>query len=165
MGKASLREIPMTLPTKEYDVLVIGGGPAGVGAAIAAGRLGASVLLVERSGCLGGALTDGLQTRYAGLYYHGPMGTTHEILDSESFDRQGVTGNRLLSGIPWEFKSRLEHRNGVWMGPEGRGFWGGGGPAIDPEVAKIVLDEMVLESNVDIRFHTHVRDAVVEKSR
>lgn len=42
-----------------YDVLVAGGGPAGISAAVAAARLGARVALVERYGCLGGNLTVG----------------------------------------------------------------------------------------------------------
>ena len=41
----------------EYDVVVVGGGPAGSVAAIAAARSGATVLLVEQNGYLGGALT------------------------------------------------------------------------------------------------------------
>ncbi|MEG0542639.1 MAG: FAD-dependent oxidoreductase, partial [Angelakisella sp.] len=41
-----------------YDVVVIGGGPAGTVAAIAAARNGAKTLLVERDGCLGGMLTQ-----------------------------------------------------------------------------------------------------------
>src|SRR5208283_3268745 len=44
----------------EADVLVIGGGPAGIGAAIAAARAGASTILVERYGHLGGMATGGL---------------------------------------------------------------------------------------------------------
>ena len=41
------------------DVLVIGGGPAGVAAAVQAGRQGCSVLLIEQTGCLGGIATAG----------------------------------------------------------------------------------------------------------
>ena len=44
----------------EVDVLVVGGGPTGVGAALAAGRTGARTLLVERWGNLGGMWTSGL---------------------------------------------------------------------------------------------------------
>ncbi|NOZ22004.1 MAG: FAD-dependent oxidoreductase [Planctomycetes bacterium] len=59
-GKAvaeSLRRIPVAA---DVDVLVVGGGPAGVGAAIAATREGAKTLLIERFGMLGGMWTAGL---------------------------------------------------------------------------------------------------------
>ena len=45
------------------DVIVIGGGSAGVPAAIAAARNGADVLIIEQSNCLGGTITGGLMTR------------------------------------------------------------------------------------------------------
>lgn len=53
------RPIPVV---EEVDVLVAGGGPAGVAAALAAARRGASVRLVEQHGCLGGIWTAGLLT-------------------------------------------------------------------------------------------------------
>ena len=51
------REIPVE---GQYDVVVCGGGPAGIMAAVAAARCGARVVLVERYGCLGGMATRGL---------------------------------------------------------------------------------------------------------
>lgn len=57
------REIPVAA---DVDVLVLGGGPAGVSAAIAAGREGVSVLLVERSGDVGGVATTGLMSHWTG---------------------------------------------------------------------------------------------------
>ncbi|MDA3963338.1 MAG: FAD-dependent oxidoreductase [Planctomycetota bacterium] len=55
--EAPARSVPVV---REVDVLVCGGGPAGVAAAIAAGRAGASVHVIESAGCLGGIWTSGL---------------------------------------------------------------------------------------------------------
>src|SRR4051812_50172433 len=55
------RDIPVD---ESFDVLVAGGGPAGAAAAISAARLGAKVLLVESTGCLGGMGTSGLVTAF-----------------------------------------------------------------------------------------------------
>ncbi|MBT3375470.1 MAG: FAD-dependent oxidoreductase [Lentisphaerae bacterium] len=55
------REIPKT---SAYDIVIAGGGPAGTAAAIVAGRLGAKVLLIEATGCLGGMGTSGLVTAF-----------------------------------------------------------------------------------------------------
>ena len=52
----------------DVDVVVAGGGPAGLGAAIAAGRLGARVVLCERYGFLGGNLTVAAVGTICGLY-------------------------------------------------------------------------------------------------
>ena len=57
------REIPII---HTVDVLVCGGGPAGVGAAVVAGRQGVSTMVVESMDCLGGTATAGLMSAWGG---------------------------------------------------------------------------------------------------
>jgi hypothetical protein len=57
------REIPVL---DEVDVLVVGAGPAGCGAALAAGRQGMKTLLVEQFNCVGGMATSGLMSNFSG---------------------------------------------------------------------------------------------------
>ena len=53
------RQVPVS---GSFDIIVAGGGPAGVCAALAAARRGVSVLLLEAGGCLGGIMTSGLMS-------------------------------------------------------------------------------------------------------
>ena len=69
MSAPSILEPARILPVYgEFDVVVIGGGPAGLAASTSAARHGAKVLLVERYGFLGGMGTAGGVTNFAGLY-------------------------------------------------------------------------------------------------
>jgi len=79
---AELHEPARALPVHaEADVLVLGGGPAGLAAAVAAARLGARTLLVERYGFLGGMGTAGGVTNFAGLYgRHRQLGGEMQLL-------------------------------------------------------------------------------------
>jgi hypothetical protein len=77
------REIPLK---GVFDVIVCGGGPAGVAAAIESGRSGAKTLLVEANGCLGGVWTSGLLTWI--LDFHSQPGLLREI--TEKLTKRGA---------------------------------------------------------------------------
>lgn len=89
MSRASLHLPPAEVPViGEYDVVVIGGGPAGLMAATAASRAGRSTILIERYGFLGGAGTMGGLSTFCGLHarVHGEdrlvvHGYADELLD------------------------------------------------------------------------------------
>ncbi len=75
-----IREEAKDIPVQgNYDVVVCGGGPAGIAAAVMAGRSGARTLLVETGGCLGGTWTAGLLPVI--LDCKNKMGLLKEIID------------------------------------------------------------------------------------
>ncbi len=118
------------------DVLVCGGGPGGLCAAVSAARNGADTMLVERYGFLGGAATNMLvfpfMTRYAG-------------------------GKQIIDGLLQEIIERLDAKGG-YGGPERSHMF-------DNELLKIVADEMCLESGVKLLFHTAVLGAETRDGR
>jgi len=74
---------------RKADVVVCGGGPAGIAAAVSSARTGVSTLLIEKSFCLGGMATSGL------LSVFGPLDDGDRLLDWER-DR------RIEKGLPRE---------------------------------------------------------------
>ncbi len=80
------RQIPKT---GEYDVIVCGGGPAGIAAAISSARTGAKTLLLELGGCLGGVWTSGLLTF---IFDFNKPGLTQEI--KEGLNKLGAKRNK-----------------------------------------------------------------------
>lgn len=128
----------------EYDVVIIGGGPAGAVASIAAARNGASVLLVEQNGYLGGMLT------MAGT---GPQMTFH-------------AGNtQVVKGIPDEIVSRLKEKN---FSPGHMEDFVGYASSITPfdvEGMKVVLETMAREAGVHLLYHTVYTGCKTENGR
>lgn len=88
---------------KNYDVVVCGGGPAGICAAVAAARGGASVLLVERMGVLGGNLTTGQVCPILGAVSKGTMAEEVVSLLREGHDYAPAHVTRC--GIEWSYDS------------------------------------------------------------
>ncbi|MGB4590059.1 MAG: FAD-dependent oxidoreductase [Clostridiaceae bacterium] len=127
-----------------YDVVVIGGGPSGVSAAIAAGKNGARTLLVERFGYLGGMLTN------AGT---GPMMSFHA----------GET--QVVQGIPGQIIDRMvENSFSPGHMKDVVGYCSSVTP-FDAEGLKIIMEEMVMENNVDILYHTTFIEAELKDEK
>ena len=112
----------------EYNLIVIGGGLSGVAAAVCAAREGLNVMLVERMGCLGGAMSN------CSVY---PF-MKHAIKYADG------TKRILSAGIFAEMCKRHRELGGV----SERGW--------QPEIFKIMLDRLVEESSVKVMFHTQL---------
>ena len=112
---------------KKYDLAVIGGGFAGVAAALAAARGGAKVLIVEKSNCLGGAAVNCLVNPFMPFYTE---------IDGKRVD--------LSTGIFKEICDGLESRQALSK----RSFL--------EEELKYILNEMVIEANIDLLFHAYI---------
>lgn len=119
---------------KEYDVIIAGGGPAGCAAAIAAGRMGVKVLVIEAAACLGGMATVGLVSKWA------PFDDMEKVI---------------YRSIPLEILDRYKKKAGL---PMEKYRW----VELYPEMVKTVYDEMLAEAGVQVLFDSRVVDAVVE---
>jgi len=132
----------------DADVVVAGGGPAGIGAALAAARAGARVVLCERYGFLGGNFTTAVVSTVCGLYVN--RGT----VETPTFEPA-------VGGIAEEITSALAER-GTGMGPipfKGQTavflyqWW----------AAKRLFDHLVTaEQNLSLLLHSVIADAIID---
>jgi 2-polyprenyl-6-methoxyphenol hydroxylase-like FAD-dependent oxidoreductase len=168
LTEAFVEEAARRTPVRhETEVLVVGGGSAGVAAAVAAARSGARVLLAERHGYLGGLATGGLIVLLLTL--------------------DDGRGRQAVAGLCQEVTERLAQRGAAWFPP--RGTWGsqdpaqvqeafrwglvwGGAPhrvrysvAYDPEEMKFALAEMVQEAGVTLLYHVWACEPLREDGR
>lgn len=127
------RELPVLRTT---DVLVVGGGPAGICAAIAAKRAGAEVTIVERYGHFGGLWTGGLVLIIVGHIVEG--------------------GKQVCQGIGEEMMRRLEKLDGAIIDRRP-----GVAPTVDAEAVKYLMIEMIQEAGVQVFLHCWGVDAIV----
>jgi len=134
------RDIPVI---GEYDVVVAGGGPGGIPAAIAAARAGAKTLLIERYGFLGGMATAGLIGPILGVSASG----TDEPMIGDIAEELCRAMADLGAAPPYDEAVAT------------------GGIRFEPEGFKLVCDNLVLDAGMDLRLHSFVADAITEDGR
>src|SRR5438270_10663366 len=119
----------------EHEVVVLGGGPAGIAAAVAVGRAGRSTILVERYGFLGGAGTAAGLANFCGL--HAKVHGEH---------------HQVVHGIADDVVARLQALGAV-AAPHA--LFGGRiqAQAYDVSAYKLVADQILLNANVRLLFH------------
>ena len=135
------KEIPIFHQT---DVVVVGGGPAGFAAAVAAARAGSKVALVERYGSLGGLFTNGMVLIV--------LATSRKTDGKWDLVTKGVCEELMVRAGKFgtDFSSKPENTcpKSQWL------------PTIDPECAKVIMDDMIAESKVEMFFHSWGVDVV-----
>ena len=155
-----------------FDTVVAGGGPAGIGAAIASARAGLKTLLVEDNCCLGGVSTAGALPFYLGAMT-GSMSYPQMLKKGLAYGDL-KRPKEAVGGIFKEMTERISAQNG------------GVGPCVvaqtdkypgldrlgchdeytfDIEIGKRVLDEMALESGVEILYYTRAIDVKMNGKR
>lgn len=135
----SVKEPEKNIPVRaEYDVLVVGGGPAGLTSALAAAGDGLKVGLIENRSFVGGNMTIGLPV----------LGFL------------GQKGNQIIKGLPQKFIDRLKLRKGASEHrpcPLHMGI-----TLVEPEAVKTVALEMLIEAGVDVTFYTMCTGVVMD---
>ena len=141
------RELPVA---RETDVIVVGGGPAGLAAAIASARAGAKTTLIERFGYLGGTATASLMANINGFR-----------------NQVEPDATQVVRGIAEEIVLRLKALGGLGKSPYAQKPY----PtepgqleysyAIDTEKFKYVTLKLCVEAGVDVLFHTWFSQSVV----
>jgi glycine/D-amino acid oxidase-like deaminating enzyme len=129
----------------QADVLVVGGGAAGVAAAVTAARRGLKVTLVERYGFCGGGAVAGLSGTICGMY--------------EASDDPNAPPNQIVHGFLDEFAKQMTERGGLTPPVRyGKTFT----RVHDPLIWRETADAMLRAAGVQLLLHTTVTDALVE---
>lgn len=159
VGTVTLPErIAQVLP--ETDVLVVGGGPAGLGAALGAAEAGAKVVLAERYGFLGGNATAGLVLILASYYTSPNLPTVLPAKEVTLFPIDHGSGKPIIGGILAKLISRLVKGKGAFAPSTETGFM----VPFDPERLKFEALEMLDTSGVELLFHSFASGVVTEEA-
>jgi hypothetical protein len=150
----------ITLPPRaatvaaDTDVLVVGGGPAGLGAALGAAAAGAGVILAERYGFLGGNATAALVMPL--MSFHTQRGGPAPADVSRLLPPDHGPGEPVIAGVLKTFLERLATAGGAVPPSEHTGFV----VPFDPEVFKLVALDLLDEAGVQFLLHAFASDVI-----
>jgi len=144
------RDVPIA---REVDVIVVGGGPAGLAAAIASARAGAKTVLVEQFGYLGGTATAALMACINGFRNQVEPDSTQTV--------RGVAEEIVLTLNELDGLGRSPYKQKPYPTTPGQLEYS---YAIDTERFKYVTLKMCVDAGVDLMFHTWFCQSVVEGS-
>ena len=132
---------------KKYDLIVAGGGLAGVAAAISAAREGLKVLIIEKQGCFGGAMSAGLVYPFC-PYWTVSDGEVTKIINGGLFTEMRERAYKKEFGKDAEYDLSSLPISVAGSDNKLRFF--------SPEFFKSALDDMISEAGVDVLFHAMV---------
>jgi hypothetical protein len=142
----------------DADVLVVGGGPAGLGAALAATDAGAGVVLVERYGFLGGNATAALVMPW--MSFHTRRAQPPELGSVGLFPSDHGEGEPVVAGKHVEVIDRLIAAGGAVPPSSGTGYT----VPFDPEIFKTVALDLLNEAGVRFLFHAFASGVAAERN-
>jgi hypothetical protein len=150
------------------DVVVVGGGPAGFSAAVAARREGASVTLVERYPYLGGLASGGMVLVLDDMHNGSEVTTTG--LCTEMIDRMAKVGACVYPppeerGQSWDLFRKWARWGAFDFRAQSKPAPIVMAAAFDPDGWKRVSNEMIAEAGVDVRLHSWFSRAVMDGNR
>jgi ribulose 1,5-bisphosphate synthetase/thiazole synthase len=128
----------------EADVVVVGGGSAGIAAAVSAAREGADTLLIERAGFLGGVMTVTSLGGICGLY---------SLIDGKA--------HQMVFGFAEEIRDRLQKKGATngpfpWLKTASLPY--------DLHLMKEICDEIVIQKRLRVLLHSRVVDTIREEN-
>ncbi|MBE0480452.1 MAG: FAD-dependent oxidoreductase [Dehalococcoidia bacterium] len=138
----------------EAEVLVVGGGPAGLGAAIGAAEAGADVILVERHGYLGGNATAALVMPFTS--YHTQRPAPQRAGAATLCPTDHGPGEPAIGGVLQRLVHRLVQEGGAIAPAANNGYV----VPFDPEIFKLVTLKLLDEAGVKFLFHAFATDVL-----
>lgn len=143
----SINEAARTVPLycEEMDVIVIGGGAAGIGAALSAARSGAKTIIIERFGFFGGSQTAAFDDSFAWVDDRIQGGIVQEIIDD-------------IIGAGMAHKNSHGQLVDHWANSEGNIFF-------DGEYYKMLVDKLMMDAGVKILLHALCVDTFQENGK